>query len=290
MTKYTTEWPNGPTTWIVDRELFVSVPFTWNLLPLRAELRQRSMLWDHATVGGPAVRLMGELLDDLEDVTVSRADMPGVLQRVNPMATRTTTGCVNRCAFCAVPKTEGPLRLLAEWPARPVVCDNNILAAPVEHFDRVLDMLDGIGWGDFNQGIDARLLTDYHAERLSRAKVMCRLALDHPACKDAWENAYAKLRAAGVAKSRIRAYVLCGFDSDPAECWDRCNWVQGHGVYALPQWFHDLDAMQHNAVTAEQRANGWDNEQRGAIMGYFYKHRGKNLGAAGCKGVDGVPL
>ena len=52
-------------------------------------------------VGGPAVELMPDYLAGLEHITIGR-HMPGVLQRVNPLATRTTEGCTRSCGFCGV--------------------------------------------------------------------------------------------------------------------------------------------------------------------------------------------
>jgi len=102
------EWPKSATPWIEARTLFVSVPFTWCLPELRERLKCGDMFYDAAVVGGPAMRLMPDYFADMPHVTVGDS-IPGVLQRINPLATRTTVGCPNRCAFCAVPITEGSL-------------------------------------------------------------------------------------------------------------------------------------------------------------------------------------
>jgi len=78
------DWPKGPTAWIDDRRLFVSVPFTWNLNDVRTSVSQRSFLWDHATVGGPAIKLSRGFEKPFrwpDDVTVDYGDMDGVLHR-----------------------------------------------------------------------------------------------------------------------------------------------------------------------------------------------------------------
>lgn len=100
------DWPRKPTRWIDNRVLYVSVPFTWNLPEVRADLMQRSFLWDAAIVGGPAVELMPEYLAGIDGVTIGH-DCPGILQRINPQATRTTLGCPNRCGFCAARDAAG---------------------------------------------------------------------------------------------------------------------------------------------------------------------------------------
>ena len=70
-----------------------------------------------------------------------------------------------------------------------------------------------------------------------------------------------------------RSYALVGFDSDPGEAWDRCKWIESHGIKALPMWFTELDALERNKVTDKQKALGWNDYERRRIMGWFYKHR-----------------
>jgi hypothetical protein len=201
-------------------------------------------------------------------------DLPGVLQRHNPQATRTTRGCPNHCPYCAVPLIEGAFEELGDWPDQPVLCDNNLLAASYDHFDRVCDRLERHGWADFNQGLDPRLLTEYHAKRIKRiGDVVCRLALDGQWTKPMWDRAFGYLRGVKIQKAKIASYVLVGFNSDPADAWERCKWVEDHGTHACPMWFHPLDAMRRNAVTQEQYDLGWNDYERRRIMQWFYRHK-----------------
>jgi len=235
-------WPKQPFQWIEERTLFVSIPFTWNLPTLRRRLKRRSLWWDQAIVGGPAVKLMPGFFSMLDHVTEG-TDIEGILQRINPQATRTTTGCIRHCQFCAIGTgavEPGGLQELADWPDLPVVCDNNLLAASQEHFDRVIDRLIGWRWADFNQGLDCRLMTHYHAERIAEIRQpMIRMALDHNANREAWKHAFNLLRTAGIAKAQIRTYYLIGFRDTPRDAWRRCLWIENHGVLALPMWFTD---------------------------------------------------
>jgi len=63
-------WPKKPTWWTEEGTVYVSVPFTWNLPSVAAQLRQRSFLYDRAVVGGPAVELMPEYLADIPNVEI----------------------------------------------------------------------------------------------------------------------------------------------------------------------------------------------------------------------------
>lgn len=275
MTLPAASWPKAPYYWREGSILNVSIPFTWNLPAVYAKLTQGSFLWEDAVVGGPAVQLMPDYFQALPWVTVG-TDMPGILQRINPLATRTTAGCVNRCGFCAIGRglvESGGFRELEDWPDLPILCDNNLLAASIEHFDRVIDRLKVHGWCDFNQGLDARLLNEHHAARLKEIKKpIIRLALDHMSYHNEWQRAYDHLRTAGLPKSAIRSYALIGYNSDPSEAWQRCEWIEDHGVLALPMWYHPLDALKENQVTDSQKQHGWNDFERRRIMRWYYQH------------------
>ena len=282
----TIHWPRKP-WWMIrpdDRTALVSIPFTWTLPGVRERLSRGSLLWDRAIVGGPAVDLIPGYFADMPYVTEGRS-LVGALQLVNPMATRTTIGCPNKCRFCGIGQgliEPGSFRELAEWPDLPILVDNNLFAASEAHFDRVMDRLERWGWCDFNQGVDCRLLNSHHAERIARVKrPVVRLALDSIAHADSWETAFGRLRSAGVAKNSIRSYALIGFKTGPDEAWARCRWIEGHGVKALPMWFHSLTAMESNVVTPEQSALGWTDAERMRIMQWFYQHRDRNVRVKG---------
>lgn len=267
-----THWPKKPLYWIEKRILYASIPFTWALPVVKKRLLQRGLFWDRAIVGGPAVALMPDYFRELDFVSVGSSN-PGVLQRINPMATRTTAGCPNACGFCGVKQIHPHFQELADWPDLPVLVDDNLFAASQAHFDRVVDRL--ITWGecDFNQGVDSRLLTDYHAERIAQIpKPTIRLALDTMTQSDIWLKAVDRLKRAGIAKTTIRSYALIGFNGSPEEAWDRCEFIEKHVRKVLPMWFHRLDAMELNSVTLEQQALGWNDYERQRIMTWFYHH------------------
>lgn len=267
-------WPKGPHYWIDGDILHVSIPFTWNLAGVYERLMQREFWWETALVGGPAVNLMPEYFNDLSDFVKVGHTFPGVLQRVNPSATRTTVGCPNRCKFCAIPKIDRDFKELDDWPDLPVICDNNLLACSLKHFDEVIRRLKNWDVPDFNQGIDHRLLTDYHAgklRQLNRPKI--RLACDHKSHLKSWFKSICILRDAGIPKSWIHTYALVGFNTDPGECWTRCEFIKQHSeVY--PMWYHHLSQEEHNWCSPKQKSLGWSDAARKGIMGYYYKKRG----------------
>jgi hypothetical protein len=218
---------------------------------------------------------MHDLFDDMPNVSCEWS-YPGVLQRVNAYATRTTYGCPNKCQFCAIGtgKVEGGDFIeKGTWPDLPVLSDNNLLAASERHLQKVFDRLRWWGWADFNQGLDCRLVTPAIASEInSIGKPMVRVSLDGWGVKDAWTDAVQAFMAAGVAKRRMHSYVMIGYGEDPRRDIERIQYakdVLGPGsVNAM--WFHELDAMKANTVTEKQQAAGWTDRLRIDTMRWSY--------------------
>ena len=263
-------WQKMEYEWIENGVLHISVPFTWNLPNVQRRIKST---WMPVKVGGPAVELMPDYLKGAE----IGHESPGVLQLINPLATRTTRGCPARCKFCGIGAgliERGGFHELSDFVPGPILCDNNLLAASFGHLERVILMLRTFKWADFNQGLDAALVTQDIADLIATiGKPIIRMALDSQGEKEAWERAYECWRKAGTAKNSIRSYVLIGLNSDPADAWERCEWVEKHGALALPMWFHRLDALQENIVTEEQSNLGWSDYERRRIMQWFYQHK-----------------
>lgn len=274
----TAQWHKGPLYWSNDyckTEMFISIPFTWNLPEVKRKITQSCIFstWEKVYVGGPAVKLMPHYFDDLDFVWTPTM-YQNVLQRYNPYATRTTQGCFRHCKFCGVDKINGKFQELEEWADLPILIDDNLLMASLKHFDRVIDRLIKLGQADFNQGLDSRCLTEYHANRIAQiSRPMVRLALDNMTHADDWLNALNLLHSAGIANKNIRSYALIGFNDTPDEAWQRCEFIESHRIKVLPMWFHALDCLEHNAITEWQYSLGWNDYERRRIMQWFYKHR-----------------
>ena len=183
-------------------EVHVSVTFTWD--KPRAEVLEKSWgrFYSVVKVGGPAY------------------DDPGVEfvpgRYIKRGVTFTTRGCPNHCSFCYVPKREGALRELPICPGN-IVQDNNLLAASREHFERVCGMLATQRQIQFAGGLDVRLLTHWHIEKLRQLKIaQLFLAFDQPGQWRQFENAIHRLRDSGFSKRQVRCYVLMGFRKDTA--------------------------------------------------------------------------
>jgi hypothetical protein len=223
--------------------LYLSVPFTW-LLPTAQMLAERYN--GKVVAGGPAVDLMGAPWAD--ETPKWHED---VLYRHNPDATFTTRGCPNRCPFCAVPKLEGRFRELVSWRPAPIICDNNLLECSTQHFLKVIRQSLLFPYVDFNQGLDARKFTTWHASQIARLKKpIVRFAFDTLSVESRLADAIQTAKSFGLRD--IRIYVLIGFDDDPESALYRLETVRQWGraqrsPVPIPMRYQPLDAVKKNS-------------------------------------------
>lgn len=261
-------WTPGTAEWIEGNRAYLSVVFSWDLAAAYARAAWHRSLGRQVFAGGPAVKLQPQALADVAQVNGIPID---ALPHHNAHATFTTRGCIRRCAFCAVPRIEGEFRELPVWRRNPVVCDNNLLASSRTHFDRVIDSLKGLKGVDFNQGLDARLLTKHHATRIAELDLhKVRLAWDHVRDETNVHDAIWTLRRAGITKKQIRVYVLFGFDDTPEDALYRCHKLKSEwGIDPNPMRFQPLDALEKNKYVAP----GWSDTQLRNMSRYWYRTR-----------------
>ena len=139
----------------------------------------------------------------------------------------TQRGCRLKCEFCVVPKKEGAVRpeaTIAEiwrgepWPKELLLLDNDFFGQPNWH-DRITEIRDGGFKVSFNQGINARCLTDEAAEAIGavdyRADDMkvrrIYTAWDAKGDEERLFAGLERLVKYGVKPDHIMVYMLCGF-------------------------------------------------------------------------------
>lgn len=241
-------WAKGIVEWLNDGAVYLSIPFTWNLPEAYSRCVWYHQLGYEVYAGGPAVSLMPAYLSGMANI----GGEMDALRRHNPDATFTSRGCIRKCKFCAVPKIEGELLELSDWEPRPIVCDNNLLACSRKHFDAVVDRLKPVKAIDFNQGLDARLLKEYHIGRLQELDLKTiRLAWDNVYLEESVRDAIRRLLAAGFPAQKIRCYVLVGFDDTPQDALYRCETLKGQGILPNVQRYQPLDALQKNCFVGD---------------------------------------
>lgn len=266
-------WSTGYIEWI-DRKksiVYMSVVFSWHLLYALQKADYYISCGYEVVVGGPAVNANPTFFPDRIQISLFSGC---ALEKHNPNATFTTRGCIRKCEFCIVPKIEGDLIELADdrWLPKSLICDNNLLAASIGHFDHVIDRLlhSKVEKIDFNQGLDARLLTQHHAEQLlklyrSKKLLKVRLAWDDVAMEKVFRKAYSILREVGIPKNKISVYVLIGFDDTPADALYRLQEIQHLKAIPNPMRYQPLDILHKNNYVAPN----WTDAELKKYMRYW---------------------
>lgn len=157
-----------------------------------------------------------------------------------------TRGCPNRCKWCIVPKKEGgivpymDIEEVADGHKNVILMDNNILASDygLLQLEKIISMKVRV---DFNQGLDARLVTDEIARLLARVKWYkdIRFGCDTPQQIGEVERAAELVDKYGY-KGRYFLYcILMEF----GESYQRVNYWKKKGRRFMPycQPFRDVD-------------------------------------------------
>ena len=169
-----------------------------------------------------------------------------------------TRGCPNKCKWCIVPKKEGnvtpymDIEEIAQDRKNVILMDNNILASDygLNQIEKIIKL--GLRV-DFNQAIDARLVTDDIAKMLAKVKWIrfIRFGCDTPGQIGEVEKAAALIDNYGYKGYYFLYCILMDFK----ESFERVNyWRQkdrfvpfaqpyrdwGGSNQIIPQWQKDL--------------------------------------------------
>jgi hypothetical protein len=174
-------------------------------------------------------------------------------------------GCIRKCGFCSVPKLEGPPNALMysisgfihPKHTRVILWDNNILGRP--NWRTVFDELEKLNLTvDFNQGLDARLVTDEVAEGVSRLKMdFVRLSYDYHGIGPSVAKAIERLKACGINPRNVVVYTLYNYADDPEDLYERVMDLLHWGATSYPMRFEPLCSLQKNAYVGHH----WTLEQ-----------------------------
>lgn len=170
-----------------------------------------------------------------------------------------TRGCPNNCGFCIVCAKEGrqsyKVADLDEWwngQKNIVLNDPNILACR-DHMDLLDQLAQSRAWVEFNQGIDARMLTEENIEALNRVKVSTiHFAWDLMEREDQVRKGLEMYRKFGKIKtrSRLMVYVLVNYNTSMEENLYRIYTLRDMGfdpfvmVYDKPNAPKDIRRLQ----------------------------------------------
>ncbi len=182
----------------------------------------------------------------------------------------TTKGCINHCPFCAVPELEPEfvhyIPLSGQIDTRKkdlILLDNNVLASL--EFPRIIDDIINAGFTpgarhgkalrfvDFNQGLDARKLSEEKMELLSQIALRpLRIAFDDIK----FEKLYIE-KVHLAHKYRIKHlsnYILFNFNDTPEDFYERLrinidlNEELGLSIFSFPMRYIPLNAKDRKHI------------------------------------------
>lgn len=172
-----------------------------------------------------------------------------------------TRGCPNRCKWCVVPKKEGKIspymdveEIAIDGRKNLILMDNNVLASDygITQIEKIVNRQYRV---DFNQGLDARLVTPEIAHLLSKVKWIKRIRFgcDTTGQIDDCERAISLLEKNGY---KGEFFFYCILLDDFEESFTRVNhWKKRGGRFyphcqpyrdvnnpnqVIPQWQKDL--------------------------------------------------
>ena len=191
-----------------------------------------------------------------------------------------TRGCPNKCRWCVVPKKEGAIRpymdvdeIAIEGRRKLVLMDNNILAAGDYCIQQLQKIIERGYRVDFNQALDARLVTDEIAQLLAKVKW-----LDNNRIRFGCDT-HGQIAECERAMNMINRYGFTGqyflytmLTSDFKECYERITYWwhrtqetrashQGRYVYPHAQPYRDPNNPHHIIPQWQKDMAGWVNKK-----------------------------
>ena len=247
----------------IPAKIYVTSLFTWSWEPVHEAVKfykrmfphvpvwlggiYASLLPDHAKLSGADYVHVG-LFEPAENFKPDYRHVP----KWDSTIMFASRGCVRKCGFCSVPKLEGQLShtrptiadYLRKGHQKVVFFDNNILAADNwrELFEELAELRVEV---DFNQGMDARCVTDEVAEKISKLNMpMIRLAYDYVGIKNSVEHAIAMMRAHKIGGRRMIFYVLYNYVDSPEDFFHKVRDLLNWGVIAYPMRYEPLTTLK----------------------------------------------
>lgn len=205
-----------------------------------------------AILGGTGYGVYSNLPDIIDSCFPDYSIYPNVDYAIGFL----TRGCPNKCPWCVVPKKEGNINPYRTWQQvvradtnTLTLLDNNVLAS--EHG---LDQIEQLGKTrykvDFNQGLDARLVTPKIGGMLGKIhwQKYVRFACDTKSQMPWVEQAHRYCLEGGVAKSNFFCYVLVKEVDDALE---RVEFLRSLNINPFAQPYRDFE--NNIEPTQEQR-------------------------------------
>lgn len=259
----------GPDLWTEAARVHISVVFEWDK-PIAENLAEQwKCVTDNIEIGGPAYNDPGGNF------------VPGLYLKHG--YTITSRGCPNACWFCHAWKREGrkirPLPIVPGW----IVQDNNLLACPKHHIEKVFDMLETQPERPrFTGGFESARLESWHVERLAKLRPhVAWFSYDSPSEYEPLVVAarmLAEARLIGSGKHNMGCYVLIGWEGDTFDNAEaRLMRVVGLGLFPHAMLLNHGDHYDQSERMQWRRfAREWSNK---FIVGFKMKEYAERRGA-----------
>jgi hypothetical protein len=168
------------------------------------------------------------------------------------------------------------------WPGhrKIIFFDNNFFASPC--WRTVLEDVVELNLRvDFNQGVDARLITPEVAKRMAQLKFdkVIRISYDYQKMRLYVKRAIGLLKSQGIEGRNILVYALYNFTDDPQDFFNRMKDILRLGAVCYPMRYEPLRTLYKNRHIAprwnEARLDAIQKARR--IIGYggaFAPHEG----------------
>ena len=196
--------------------------------------------------GGTGYDIYSKLPEEMEFVVPDYSIYPEIDNRT--AYGFLTRGCPNKCRHCVVPRKEGMVHpymdvddVAVDGRNKLVLMDNNILACEygLQQIDKIIERGYRV---DFNQALDARLVTEDVARRLAKVRWLnqIRFGCDTPKQIRECEKA---MRLIDGFRGRPAYYLMYTMiDADFAESVSRIShWKDYKRVRVVAQPFRDVD-------------------------------------------------
>lgn len=180
-----------------------------------------------------------------------------------------TRGCPNRCKWCIVPEKEGKIspymdaeEIAAGGRTDLILMDNNVLASG--YGLRQIEKIVRMGYRvDFNQGLDARLVTDDIARLLAKVRWIKRIRFgcDTPQQIAECERATSLIDRYGY---RGEYFFYCILLDDFKESFSRVNHWRSRGRRFLPhaQPYRDVNNPHHIVPQWQKDLARWTDKKQ----------------------------
>lgn len=230
------------------------------------------------------------------NVDILYEDETAIHSSLDTIVLYASRGCVNKCAYCAVPILEGGMKSFEsiksmlesakeDMPnARSVVLyDNNFTEH--EYFDQIVDELVEFGLPVDIHGLHVDAFDEHKAKQFARLKwqaqseagtAYLRFSFDKVKYADNIKRALTLVRDYNV-KASFFAYMLFNFTDKPQDFWWRILKAQeivdevGKTIFLFPQRYEPFKSLKRNSYIGKH----WDDHLvRGLTKMYTYYGHG----------------